>query len=302
MAIAKLFLLAVLLSSCGEKVEPGARPIEPKEPPKPVTIPAGALYADGNDEATYELITRCGYNYETPDASGSHASAPFRHIRQVQDARLKKPVFQFYLHINEDDDRGLPNVKDRQRNEIKTDGHSPASLVAQQGETMHYSWKFKLPLFIKTTTKFAHIHQLKGIDNKEGTADVGLPLITFTLRSTSSGGQQFQIIHTSPTPMGSQATYLLKCDLNDFLGEWVEVEEKVKFDANGAYSVSIKRISDKKVLAKIENMPLHLWRDGTTGLRPKWGLYRSFGDKGSLKSQLRDEVLLFADFLIVKED
>ena len=35
-----------------------------------------ALYADGNDEATYDLILSRGYNMEPPDNSGAHAAAP----------------------------------------------------------------------------------------------------------------------------------------------------------------------------------------------------------------------------------
>ncbi|MGN0189824.1 MAG: hypothetical protein ACI395_09940, partial [Candidatus Cryptobacteroides sp.] len=110
----------------------------------PAEIKEGMLTADGKDESTYELILSSGYNYETPDLSGEHSSAPFRHIRQSYDTELKKWVFDFYLHIENDDDRGLADVTDRQRNEIKTDSKSPASMVAAEGETLRMSWKFRL--------------------------------------------------------------------------------------------------------------------------------------------------------------
>ena len=45
---------------------------------------------------------------------------------------------------------------------------------------------------------------------------------------------------------------------------------------------------------------IDMWRTGTTGMRPKWGIYRSFGEGRSLESQLRDETLHFADFRIEK--
>ncbi len=259
------------------------------------------LSADGNDEGTYELLLSHGYAYETPDNSGEHASEPFRHIRQSYDKSLKKNVFDFYLHIDNDDDRGKADVTDRQRNEIKTDGHSPDSLVAQHGETLRISWKFRLPAGMKTTTKFSHIHQLKGIDNKAGTADVSLPAITFTCRSLSNGKQQMQVLYTaSNVESDGSTTYLARADLADFLDEWVSVTETVTFSEEGSYSVVITRIYDGKQLVKVENAKLNLWRKDCTGMRPKWGLYRNFGEKRSMASQLRDEILKFADFDIEK--
>ena len=271
---------------------------EGKEVEKPHVY---GLAADGNDAGTYALITAKGYGYETPDYSGAHADDPFRHIRQSYDNDLKKYVFDFYLHIDNDDDRGKPDITDRQRNEIKTDAHSPDSLVAQYGEILKLCWKFKLPEGMKTTTKFSHIHQLKGIDNKEGTADVSLPTLTFTCRSLSNGKQQLQVISTaSNVESDGGSTYLAKVDLADFLGEWVSVTETVLFADEGNYSVVITRIRDGKQLVKVDNAKLDTWRKDCTGMRPKWGLYRNFGEKRSLSSQLRDEILKFADFDIIK--
>ncbi len=291
---------------------PGGKPTQPENPSSgeedgqpiidepPQEMKEGMLYADGNDEGTYDLILSRGYNMEPPDNSGAHAQAPWRHIRQHTDEFLKRPVFDFYIHIQNDDDRGKTNITDRQRNEIKTDAKSPAALVAQEGETLRISWKFRLPEGFRTTTKFCHIHQLKGIDNSEGTADVGNPLITFTCRSVSNGKQQFQVIHVGRTEDNTGNNYLKKVDLADFLGEWVTVTETVKFAKNGRYQVVIYRMSDGKKLVEADVSNLDLWRTGTTGLRPKWGIYRSFGENRSLASQLRDEVLNFSDFYIEK--
>lgn len=94
--------------------------------------------------------------------------------------------------------------------------------------------------------------------------------------------------------------YLTQVDLADFLSEWVAVTERVRFDYGGSYSLRIVRISDGRELLRIDDRTLDLWRTGTTGLRPKWGIYRSIGDAGSLKSALRDEIVRFADFEIEK--
>ncbi|MGM9762814.1 MAG: heparin lyase I family protein [Candidatus Cryptobacteroides sp.] len=302
--------LALVVMACSGAALPGGKTDssgENREPEPPVVpeVPGngeGALIADGNDEATYQLILACGYNYETPDNSGAHAAEPYRHIRQSFDAELQKPVFDFWLHIENDDDRGKPNITDRQRNEIKTDSKSPEYMVAQKGETLVIKWKFKLPEGMQTTSSFSHIHQIKGIDNKEQTADVAMPLVTFTVRSLSKGGQQFQIIFNGPTGSGEGNVYLNKTGLEDFLGEWVEVEETVRFDETGTYAVKVKRISDGKQLVDVRRDGLNLWREGATGMRPKWGLYRNFGKNGANKYLLRDECLKFADFCVGKLD
>jgi hypothetical protein len=311
-----LFSMPILMAACSSGFVipdpvPGGKPTQPSNPSDeeedtpivdepPQELKEGMLYADGNDEGTYELILSRGYNMEPPDNSGAHASAPWRHIRQHTDDILKRPVFDFYIHVENDDDRGKPEITDRQRNEIKTDGKSPAALVAQEGETLRISWKFRLPEGFQTTTNFCHIHQLKGIDNSDGTADVGMPLITFTCRSLSSGGQQFQVIHVGRTEDNASNNYLKKVNLADFLGEWVTVTETVKFAKNGRYQLVIYRMSDGRKLVELDKSGLDLWRTGTTGLRPKWGIYRSLGKNHVLAPQLRDEVLNFADFYIEK--
>lgn len=306
--IFNLIVTAALLASCGGSFiipEPVKKPDDgghQTETPKiPVVEPGnGKLVADGNDADTYTLIRESGYNYETPDESGAHSVAPFRHITQSYDDFLQRYVFNFILHIENDDDRGLANVTDRQRNEIKTDGKSPASMVAAEGECLKISWKFMLPANMVTTGKFAHVHQLKGIDNAEGNADVSMPLITYTVRTMSNGKQQFQVIFNGPTGIGPQNEYLARTDLNLFTGHWVEVNETVRFAESGNYELTIKRLDDGKELVRVSRTGLNLWRSGTTGMRPKWGLYRSFGSNGSLKSEMRDETLRFADFSIEK--
>ena len=78
------------------------------------------------------------------------------------------------------------------------------------------------------------------------------------------------------------------------------VTETVKFAQNGRYQLVIYRMSDGKKLVELDKSGLDLWRTGTTGLRPKWGIYRSLGKNHVLAPQLRDEVLNFADFYIEK--
>jgi len=260
----------------------------------------GFLVADGNSAGTYSLIRSCGFEEEVPDNSRDHSTAPFQHITQQQDAVLGKPVFVFHIHSKIDDDRGKTNITDRQRNEIKTDSKSPASMVAQDGETMVMRWKFKLPAGMKTTRKFTHIHQLKGLDNKQHTAEVGAPLMTFTCYSKGNKGQQvFRLRYDNRNADGSVT--LAETDLAPFLGKWVEVEETVTFGAKGKYAVTIKNVKNGSEIFSYKNDDLDMWRTGCIGLRPKWGIYRYLGKNRENESLLRDEQLLFADFSIEKK-
>jgi hypothetical protein len=253
----------------------------------------GSLVADGDDEGTYSLISGKGFGYETPDADHSPS---VRHIRQATDATLGRSVFLFDIHIGTDLNKGAD--VDRQRNEIKTDNSSPSSMVAQEGETLECRWLFKLPAGMQTTSEFTHVHQVKGIDNASGTADIGKPNITFTCRSTGAG-QEFQVIYVAPAAEGSGLTYLANVDLADFLGEWVEVSESMVCSSpGGSYSVTIRRLCDSATLVDASQDGLKMWRDGAVGMRPKWGIYRSFGSDHSLAGELRDETLKFADFYV----
>jgi len=256
----------------------------------------GTLVANGDDEGTYSLITGKGYAYESPD---DDHSPPLRHIRQLYDFVLGKYVFAFDLHIDIDTDKGVDS--DRQRNEIKTYSGSPASMVAAEGETLKMQWLFRLPEGMLTTTSFSHVHQLKGIDNDSGDADILQPLITFTARSTSGGEQKFQVQNVLPSLEGSTIVRLAEYDLSELLGEWLAVTEIATFSDSGTYSLEITRLSDNNTIISLDSIPARLWRSKTPGVRPKWGLYRSFGPSGNrFTSGLRDETLLFADFSITK--
>jgi hypothetical protein len=137
-----LFLALFAFIACSNS---SSEVIDEKEQLKPEQPVDGTLTADGNSAKTYDLIKRSGYNHEAPDSSREHKTEHFQHIQQVHDNQLNKYVFAFFIHAEIDDDRGLTNITDRQRNEIKTDNKSPKSLVGQKGETMVFRWKFCLP-------------------------------------------------------------------------------------------------------------------------------------------------------------
>lgn len=280
----------------------GGSGTEKEEPVKPKTMaeryPAVvgepcALVPDGVSD-TYAYMNARGYYQECPDSSGVHAYNHVKHITQVWDDSLARHVYRFDIHIDIDDDRGLPNITDRQRNEIKTYSASPDNMVASEGQTHTYTWKFQIPKGFKATSKFCHLHQLKGY----GGNDVGNPLVTLVAR-LRSGKQYLELTHYGSN--GASAGVLKSAPLNDFEGEWVMVTEKATYLHKGQYEIKIVRLRDDKVLLYYKTNNLDLWRIGATAIRPKWSIYRSFGTGGSLKSQMRDESLLFTDFTIKEE-
>lgn len=165
-------------------------------------------------------------------------------------------------------------------------------------------WKMKLPKGFKTTTKFCHLHQLKGIDNATGTADVSTPLITLTAY-TSNGQQKLQLRYFNRST--NEITAKKTINLSDVIGQWVEIVETVTFGTNqirannGRYKITVTRLSDnKELLTWTKNSDIDLWQTDCAAMRPKWGIYRYIGENRSIESQLRDEEVRFADFFIEK--
>ena len=243
---------------------------------------ATVLSADGPGN-TYELINSVlapGYDVvEVPDCV--HTSFG-RHIEEVWDNELNKYVFKFHIHVEPDNDRCIKF--DRQRNEIKTYNQSPANLVGSYGETVEYKWKFKLDAGFQASNKFTHIHQIKAW----GGDYESIPVVSIIPRGGSS--PKLQLMH-SDSITSVQVDY---APLANFLGVWVEATEVITYKTDGAYSLVLKRVSDGSTLMSYSNSNINMWRPGATGIRPKWGIYRSLLSP----EQLRDEAVLFADFSI----
>jgi len=277
------------------------------------------LSADGVTDV-YQLIKNLGFNYETPDDPNWGNHHDLRHIEQVFDPFLDKHVFAMRLCHNENaidtwvnqSERGkgpndLQNSQkiDRQRNELKTDASSPDWGKAKKGDTVIYRWKFMLPEGLIASSGFTHIHQLKAVGGDESQ-----PVITMTVRKRTGGNptQEMQLIYRYATDGDSNRYLMDRIPLDDFLGEWVAVEEKVVYsDVNPSLEFNAVRMSDNKELMRwvydpaAWNMPVpfRTYRPGNTFIRPKWGIYRAILSNGvPVVGPLRDETVLFADMEI----
>ena len=239
-----------------------------------------SLSAEGKGK-TYELInSRLSPGHEAVEASDQCASHPEfgRHIAEKWDSSLNKYVFEFYAHVTPDNDRC--EKFDRQRVEIKTYESSPANLKGTLGESITYQWKFKLPAGFQPSSSFTHLHQVKAVGGNDG-----MPIFTLTARKGKPN--QLLLIHDNTNTVAKLA-------LSKLEAQWVEITEKITVGATGTYSLSIKRISDGVELLTYSNPSIMTIRADNKFIRPKWGIYRSLLSP----SDLRDEAVRFADFLI----
>ena len=221
------------------------------------------LQADGPG-GTYELV-RTAYTTELPDCGHM-----VDHITEAFDDELKKNVFVFHAHVNQDDDRC--GGTDRQRTEIRA---RAADIIADNGETLYYSWKFKLDAGFKGTSRFTHIFQIK--------SDLGAPIMTLTPRVSTFG-------ITGRAAGSSSNTELAK-----FLGVWTFVTLKVIYSDNGRIELNIRRLKDGMVLYSYAG-GADMWDAGASAHDSKFGIYRSLQDRGLM----RDEQVRFADFCASK--
>ena len=206
-------------------------------------------------------------------------------ITQVFDQTLRQYVFRFHIHRDQDDDRCLKF--DRQRTEIKVYSGSPESLKAAPNEVHTYHWKFKLNSTFQPSRHFTHLHQIKAV----GGPEASMPLVTLSVRKGRDGNpDRFELRYAKNL---KQRT-LKWVNLRPFLGQWVEVLERISFGENGRYHVQVKSAELGQTLFTYSNRSMRMWKIGAEFLRPKWGIYRSLKDKGNLK----DEIVEFADFRI----
>lgn len=249
-----------------------------------ITLQSQVLLEANGTGNTYELINAVFANpnrdiVEVPDCNHSNFG---RHIDEVFDDELNKNVFRFYIHVTPDNDRC--KTFDRQRNEIKSFDDSPENLKGNIGETVVYNWKFKLAENFKPSTSFTHIHQIKSV----GGTYASIPMITLTLRKSNPDRLELRY-----TPTNDQNT-LKTLNLDVLRGNWVTVNEVIKYGDSGTYSIEIRKTLTNEILFSYTNSSIDMWQDGADFARPKWGIYRSLNNP----QDLQDEIVKYADFSV----
>jgi len=237
------------------------------------------LSADGKTD-TYELINSVLMEdnrnaVEVPDCNHKEYG---KHITQVFDKTLNKYVFQFDIHINGDFDRC--KRFDRQRNEMKTNKHSSDIILASEGETINYKWKFKLEKGFQVSSRYTDVHQITY--NKTSGNE---PLFAFMARK-KKGIESFQVTYIDE----DEKEVLKSIPLNTITDQWIVADETINYSRNGSYKVTLKTLDGTTILS-VDKKNIQTWYDTMIYARPKWGIYRSL----KYKEQLRDETLFFAD-------
>jgi hypothetical protein len=252
----------------------------------PLLVFAQTLLEANGQGNTYELINSVlapnrGDVVETPDCAHPEFG---RHIRESWDDFLNKYVFEFHMHVTPDNDRCI--VFDRQRLEIKTYSPSPDHMKVILGETVEYKWKFKLPTGFKVSSSFTHLHQIKPVGGDESTP-------TFALTARKGNPNKMELTYYPTTASGLQK--LASVNLSLFEGQWVEVTERFRAAVTGGYYfIEITNMATGTVIMSYQNNNISTFRADNEFHRPKWGIYRSL----NTPADLRDEVVLFADFSI----
>lgn len=315
-----LFIVSIaiaLLLGCGRSssktealpIITNESPITPVDPePEAGTfleISVVTLDADGVDsgESAYTLIENvfAEGSIEAPDFySADHTDVP--HIVEDSDEAVGNH-FVFLAHRDQDLNKGV--ASDRQRNEIKTYDKSEQSVKGYMGETMQFSWKFKVSSELELSTKFSHFFQLKAKnfnnDNSNGNDDQ--PVITLSGAEKDSSGNELQVRYNpgfKPDGSSNSDVYLARVDWSSITDEWLEISVQATFVEDGAFQMKIIRMSDEAVVLNLNENNIDMWRgvQEQDFVRPKWGIYRSLADADSLRAA--EEQVRFADFSIKK--
>jgi MYXO-CTERM domain-containing protein len=223
------------------------------------------ISADGPGN-TYQLLER-SYGIEVPDCKHM-----VPHMTEVMDEELKKPVFVFHAHVNQDDDRCMNS--DRQRTEIR--GRS-TGVQGPEGSTRHYRWMMKLPAGFQPSGNFTHVFQIKAYGNGHGS---GAPIMTLTPRNGSFG---------IDGRIGTRAS----TQLSNVVNQWIVMELTIVHANAGRLALTVKRWRDGMMLIQYSGTA-DMYDDGAGYGAPKFGIYRSLNSAGSL----RDEQVRFADFCV----
>ncbi|MFK8016359.1 MAG: hypothetical protein AB8G17_13075 [Gammaproteobacteria bacterium] len=265
------------------------------------------LRADGPDHGqdSYALIRKAfgPRAIESPDLyRPNHRDV--QHIIEDKDD-VVGPHFVFLSHLEADRDRDKA-LTDRQRNEIKVYDKSKTDLKAFENDTLQYRWKFKIDSGFEFSKRFTHFFQIKARNErgrrKPKDSDK-FPVLTFTGVDGGRRGNGFQVRHSpSLDADGKRIKFsnLVQKDMALFTGYWIEFFVQITFHDEGHLIVKATNFETGEVLIDIEQVGIDMWRGEGRGdfSRPKWGIYRSVGDKASLRAD--EEKARFADFSIRK--
>ena len=244
----------------------------------------------GTGLGAYDLIRAFGGSrpIESPDLYPvNHPGVP--HIVEASDD-VVGPHFAFSIHRDIDIDRDRTEITDRQRNEIKTYGSSESAVKGFEGQTMVFTWMFRINEQMEVSRRFTHFFQLKAVGG-----DDSQPILTIS-GAERSGSDGIEVRHS---PLQS-TTILARRAWSLVTGEWLRAYCRATFSDAGTLRLIVVRHRDGEVVFDLEEQGLDLWRGESNDhfVRPKWGIYRSILERDNLRAD--EEVVRFAQFSVQK--
>jgi hypothetical protein len=242
--------------------------------------PTTCLNADGAAGMdTYALIDSVLGANAVEHAPDADHTPPFLHVQEETDNEVGNH-FVFFAHYPIDND-GAPD-DDRSRIEIKVNGGAPSGLKGTPGETMTYTWRFKMNAELGFSERFTHMFQIKSYGGNEGA-----PIITLT--GSGTGTSENLRVDYWPDD-GSATRTLTRVPMAGLKGIWLQVHVRAEIGDSGSFFMALKK-PDGTAVFSITEQGLDLWRQGEY-IRPKWGIYRG---KSTLLRTV-EETVRFANY------
>jgi hypothetical protein len=162
--------------------------------------------------------------------------------------------FLFVLHQNGAEET-VSSGAHRQRNEVTVNPGNPAIYKGLDGDTMSYTWRFKLNVMNANPT-WCDIFQIK----QHGPLGVA-PLLQFRANK-------------GDLDIATRLTTAKQIPLSAIMGTWINASLTVKYGHQGTVALSLKKDDGSTVLT-YNGTNVDMWDTNVDFVRPKWGLYRN---------------------------
>jgi chitin-binding protein len=186
------------------------------------------------------------------DRAGSH--------KGVKHIMVDGNEYRFEMHTRDRDG------SDRQRNEVR--GIAKGGRIdMHRNQTWRYTYQMFIPSSLKGTTSFTHIFQVKH-------TSVASPVVTMSLFRTGSTEKIEMRMY------GEGAAKVGQTNLAPLKNKWIDVEIEIRLADAGRLRLVLKD-GDRTVVDAARSGDTWL---GGSQAHPKWGIYRSLGDRGQLEN------------------
>jgi len=203
------------------------------------------------------------------DRSNSHPGVT--HISVSGDS------YRFVMHTRDRDG------SDRQRQEVRGMAKGGSRVDMHRNETWRYTYQMYIPSSLKSTTSFTHIFQVKH-------TGVASPVVTMSLHRVGSRENiEMRLFGEGSAKLGVTNVVPLR-------DTWLDVEIEIRVaDGSGGRLRWVVRDGGTTVV-NAQRSGVDTWLGGSQA-HPKWGIYRSLGDRG----QLQDTYLLLRTMRAYRE-